>query len=176
MKHLFVRIALLGMVIVFATGCGSRSSGAEPTPTIPPVPTFTPTPESAENLTDLPPEPAPTEEPVAEPTSDEADPENETAAQPAQDSLILMPTPTDTVPTEDVVAEAPAPTEAPSEPMLTVSSEIINVRSGPGTSYAQVGTANGGEEFILTGRNEVGDWWQVCCFAEQPGWIYAAAG
>ncbi len=58
------------------------------------------------------------------------------------------------------------------EPLLVISGELVNVRGGPGTNYAQIGTATSSEEFVLTGRNEVGDWWQVCCFAEQPGWIY----
>jgi len=181
MRQRFVHIVLLGITLILIAGCGSRSSDAEPTPTIPPVPTFTPTPESAEGVAELPPEPTPTEEPVLEPSSDEtvavsssaeADSAGESAAQSAPDSAILLPTPTDESSTADAVTETPPPTDAPSEPMLTVSSEIINVRSGPGTDYPQIGTANGGEEFTLTGRNEVGDWWQVCCFAEQPGWIF----
>jgi hypothetical protein len=183
MRQRFVCITLFGIVLIFTASCGSRFGDAEPTPTIAPVPTFTPTPASDASGEALPPEPAPTAEPLSESADDEiatvssageADPEGKTADQPTQDSAILLPTPTDTVPPADAVSDAPAPapTSTPVNPMLTISAELINVRSGPSTNFAQVATANGGDEFTLIGRNEVGDWWQVCCFAEQPGWIY----
>ena len=175
MNQFIARIALAVIVMAFSAGCGSRFSGAEPTPTIPSVPTFTPTPETVDSTTEQPPEAVPTETPTVSTAAEATTPADDAAAQenvtaePAQEGAILLPTPT----VDAEAAEPSAPTAQPSlEPLLVISGELVNVRGGPGTNYAQIGTATSSEEFVLTGRNEVGDWWQVCCFAEQPGWIY----
>ncbi len=46
------------------------------------------------------------------------------------------------------------------------------MRGGPGTAYAKVGVASLGDVFEVTAKNEQGDWWQVCCFDGQPGWLF----
>lgn len=47
----------------------------------------------------------------------------------------------------------------------------VNVRSGPGTDFDVVAQAPQGARLDLVGRNEAGDWWQVCCVDGQRGWI-----
>lgn len=56
----------------------------------------------------------------------------------------------------------------------TVSVEVANVRAGPGTSYAILAQARKGATFTVTGRNAIGDWWQVCCVKKgAAGWIWS---
>jgi hypothetical protein len=44
-----------------------------------------------------------------------------------------------------------------------------NVRAGPGTGFAVVGSVGQGRELTITGRNEAGDWFQLA----DGGWIAA---
>lgn len=77
----------------------------------------------------------------------------------------------------DTPTAAPAPTETPipeAQPQITVDGDGVNIRSGPDTAYEIVATANTGQTFPVMGRTAAGDWWQICCFAGEPGWIYAA--
>jgi hypothetical protein len=46
----------------------------------------------------------------------------------------------------------------------------VNVRSGPGTNYAQIGRLQAGQSFAITGKNPSGDWWQFD-FNGRPGWV-----
>jgi hypothetical protein len=75
---------------------------------------------------------------------------------------------TGTASTTAPVAAAPAVT-----PSLKVETDIINVRSGPGTDYGLVGSANLGESFAIVGRNADGSWYQICCVNGQQGWVSA---
>ncbi len=62
---------------------------------------------------------------------------------------------------------------ASQSPVVTVNSGVPkNVRSGPGTDYSIVGAARVGQQFLVTGRNPAGDWWQID-YEGQNGWIYA---
>ncbi len=48
----------------------------------------------------------------------------------------------------------------------------VNVREGPGTNYAVIGTAAAGEWYVVTGKSPgLGDWWQIN-FGGRTGWIY----
>jgi hypothetical protein len=49
--------------------------------------------------------------------------------------------------------------------------QIVNIRSGPGTNYNLVGSANQGQRFTVTGKNQAGDWWQID-YNGQTGWVY----
>jgi len=90
------------------------------------------------------------------------------------------PAPPTTAPVQAEAAAAPttAPTTAaptatpPAEARLTVAGDIVNVRSGPATTFDLMGTANPGESFKVVAKSAAGDWWQVCCIADQPGWIF----
>ena len=48
----------------------------------------------------------------------------------------------------------------------------MNVRGGPGTYYPIVGSASPGQQFPITGKNPVSDWWQIN-YQGLTAWIYA---
>ncbi len=75
---------------------------------------------------------------------------------------------------ESVPAAPPeqAPTSTAAPATLTITSDLVNLRSGPGTEYDLVGTAATGETFTVIAKNAAGDWWQVCCVAGQNGWVF----
>ena len=67
-------------------------------------------------------------------------------------------------------ARATDPT-TPLRPLVTIDSPI-NVRAGPGTNYAVIGTAAPGEQFAITGKSPgSGDWWQIN-YGGRTGWMY----
>ena len=49
---------------------------------------------------------------------------------------------------------------------------LVNVRSGPGTSYLIIGVVERGHSITATGRNQDGDWVQFS-YQGNIGWIYA---
>ena len=59
----------------------------------------------------------------------------------------------------------------PLRPWLTINTRI-NVREGPGTNYAVLGSAPPGERFVITGKSPgAGDWWQID-IGDRTGWVY----
>ncbi len=64
---------------------------------------------------------------------------------------------------------APADTPTPEVSRLTANA-VVNVRSGPGTNYAQIGRLQAGQSFDITGKNPAGDWWQFD-FNGRTGWV-----
>ena len=46
----------------------------------------------------------------------------------------------------------------------------VNVRSGPGTTYGQIGQLKAGQAFDITGKNPAGDWFQFD-FNGRSGWV-----
>ena len=139
-------LTILGLATLLA-GCGLfGSSDTAPTaiPTRTPFPTFTSTPVAESTPTAT---PAPAQPQAA-------------ATSPVAPTAETPPTAT------------PAPPTPPAAARLTVTSDLVNVRSGPGTDFGLVGTAATGESFEVTGRNEAGDWWQICCVNGQPGWVF----
>jgi len=50
------------------------------------------------------------------------------------------------------------------------------VREGPGVRYAILGVVTRGEMLTVSGRNEQGNWWYICCTPATggPGWVSAA--
>ncbi|HMN30954.1 MAG TPA: SH3 domain-containing protein, partial [Caldilineaceae bacterium] len=88
-------------------------------------------------------------------------------------AVVLTPTLAVTVaqsitPTVAVNATAVASSSpAPAEQQLTVTADVVNVRSAPDTAAQLIATATAGQQFPVTGQNPAGDWWQVCCFAGQ---------
>lgn len=57
-------------------------------------------------------------------------------------------------------------------PLLTVATgtAVVNVRSAPTTDSEVLGVVRAGEQYLITGRNVVGDWWQID-FNGLPGWV-----
>jgi outer membrane protein assembly factor BamD (BamD/ComL family) len=70
----------------------------------------------------------------------------------------------------------PAPTSPPvtATPFAIVRSGAVNLRAGPGLTYAIVGQAQLAEQLSLTGRNEDGSWLRVCTAASDAGTCPAA--
>ena len=57
----------------------------------------------------------------------------------------------------------------------TVNSALVNLRSGPDTTYPTVGQVSEQTRVTITGRNAAGTWWQICCPVGAPAasWISA---
>ena len=57
-------------------------------------------------------------------------------------------------------------------PLLTVANgtAVVNVRSAPNTDSEVLGVVRAGEQYLITGRNVEGDWWQID-FNGLPGWV-----
>jgi hypothetical protein len=154
----------LGAVaVIFATaallaGCGMFGGAAEsptPMPTRTPFPTFTATPP-----------PAPTPIAATEAAAVQPDPSVPPATLPVTDAAQLQ------APATALVAATVPETPTPVPATLTITGDLVNVRSGPGTEYELVGSAANGESFAVIARNAVGDWWQVCCVGGQNGWVF----
>jgi hypothetical protein len=58
-------------------------------------------------------------------------------------------------------------------PTVTVKSATLNVRAGPGTNYAAIGSAKKGQTLEGLGRSADSKWVQVCCVASKQGWLSA---
>lgn len=85
-------------------------------------------------------------------------------------------TPTPEVPTATpepptATPEPATPTPQPNPVAVVSGAAQVNVRSGPGTGYPEVGQAVRGTELEIISRNDAGDWWQVCCVNGQEVWI-----
>jgi hypothetical protein len=77
---------------------------------------------------------------------------------------------------EDAPEEELAITTEPTiavEFAATVLNQSINLRAGPGKNYSITGSLEKGQEILVSGRNEAGDW---LCFDTREGgeaWVYA---
>lgn len=74
----------------------------------------------------------------------------------------------------------PAPTAKPTVPptavpLVFVDVPTLNVRQGPGTDYPIVAAIEQGGQYEVMGRSFNGDWWQLCCFIGEPGWVIGDA-
>ncbi|MFN8464783.1 MAG: SH3 domain-containing protein [Caldilineaceae bacterium] len=187
LSQMTARLALV-LVLVFVagvlSGCGifGGEEKAEATPTAPPrtiVPTFTPTPVQPATAT---PEPVALNQtqvitveaaapaaaaPVTATTATTGTtPVSGTAEITGTSAATTTTAATTTAAVSAPVAAAPAVT-----PSLKIETDIINVRSGPDTSFGLVGTANIGERFEIKGRNADGSWYLICCVNGQQGWV-----
>lgn len=126
------------------------------------VPTFTPTPRPTATMP-APPQSAPLE--TGSPT-----PAVEATAAEAVATI------------EPVAAEAtatPVPTASPTPSGLGIGyvhADVLNLRSGPSTSFTVLGQLRKDHAVELLERNEDGTWWRVCCLADgvTEGWIAGA--
>jgi len=146
---------ILCLLALILSGCGSifgpaSEPTATPTRAYVAVPTFTPTPETVAV--------APTAMPTANPPTPTA-----TIATPITPTVALTTT------TSPIITPTTAPVE---EARLTITGETVNVRSGPATTFDAIGNAANGETFPILARNAQGDWWQICCINDQPGWVF----
>ncbi len=132
----------------------------------------TPTEAAMSAAADLNPTTTPTEmtetsRATAEPTAT-MEPVPETATP----TSIPSPTPTSVPPTATPVPPSPTPTPIPSP--FAVAKTTAKVRYGPGTSYPVLNTLKVGSQIPIVGRNQAGDWWQVCCIGGKKGWVAAS--
>lgn len=110
-----------------------------------------------------------------------ATPEPEpTPTRPMRPTFTPTVVPTDTpVPTATPVpTETPTPlptdTPTPAAPKARVGGDgQVNVRTGPGTAYAEAGQVATGTELDILSSNAAGDWYEVCCIDGQNVWIVA---
>ncbi len=156
-RTIFMTALAAALAVALLSGCGFFGGGSpDPTPTFEPralVPTFTPTVAGAAAAEEI---QAATPVPVQ---AQESAPPAETP-QPVEEAQ-AEPTP-----------EPPTATPEPAKAKLYVNIDIVNVRQGPGVTYGLVGTAEKDTELELIGKNEQGDWWQICCVNGEPGWIF----
>ena len=93
---------------------------------------------------------------------------------PAKPTMTAAPTAVPATATSEAPTAIPEPpTEVPSptsEVSKLTANAGVNVRSGPGTNYPQVGRLQAGQTFVITGKNPTGDWWQFD-FNGQSGWV-----
>jgi hypothetical protein len=93
---------------------------------------------------------------------------------PAKPTMTAAPTAVPATATSEAPTATPEPpTEVPSptsEVSKLTANAGVNVRSGPGTNYPQVGRLQAGQTFVITGKNPTGDWWQFD-FNGQSGWV-----
>lgn len=67
--------------------------------------------------------------------------------------------------------EQPTPTGIP---IAIVSVNSANIRNGPGTNYDKIGYAVRDGGFVIIGKNESGDWYNIQLNRNEYGWIAAS--
>ena len=70
----------------------------------------------------------------------------------------------------DPLAAANIPDAPVSVPVVMIDRRV-NVRSGPGSSNPVISVAVAGQQYLITGRNQAGDWWQIEKNG-RPGWVF----
>jgi uncharacterized protein YraI len=155
-----VHLASAVLLALIVAACGP--SAEVPIPTRAPAPTFTPTTEVVTAPVD------PVLAATAQAIATAAAGQNQPAANPAQ------PTPLPEQPTDvPQVADTPADTPTPEQAAQVVTTTNMNVRSGPSTNHAIIGSANQGQTFTVKGKNNAGDWWQID-YNGQDGWVFGS--
>lgn len=160
-------LVLVLLAAILLAGCNDT---AAPAPTeaviVEEVTTATPVPP-ADTPTPVPPTAVPTE-PSATATSEPptATPEPPTATP-------VPPTTTPEPPTATPKPPTATPEPEPSVPQAVPKSNM-NMRGGPGTGYAVVGSATGGTAYEITGKNEDSSWYEVASAGGDKGWLSAS--
>lgn len=165
-RSLFVLVMLAALLLA---GCNT----ATPVPATVAPATVAPTQEPT--ATPLPPTATP-EPPTATPEPPTATPEPPTATPkpPTATPTTKPPTATPEPPTATPQPATPTSASASAGPQA-VPSRAMNVRGGPGTNFPVIGSAAAGSSYAITGKNEDGSWYQVCCFSgDQKGWLSAS--
>jgi hypothetical protein len=126
--------------------------------------------ETAVPLVTLPPTPQPPPSATATPRA------SATSAPTNRPTALTSPTANATAtptlaPTPTLIA-TPGPTATPA-PVAVINVRLLNVRQGPGLEYPVLSEAPLGTAFTVIGRSFNASWWQVCCIAEEPGWLFS---
>ena len=173
---------------------------AGPTPTKTKQPTFTPIPGARSITTPealvrgaLP--PGVTVQPPGAASAENGDFSDTEALTPSaaggDTSLVLFATPTglptatpeptvtpgpSPLPTIDVETNRPTPESGPRAipTPYVIANAALTGRRGPGLTFERLGEAPAGTELMAMSRTTDGEWWEVCCLANQPVWVSAA--
>lgn len=89
-------------------------------------------------------------------------------------SATSMPQPTDTstpMPTNTDTPEPPSPTPVP---VALITQSGVNLRGGPGTAYAIVGSVGLGDSVTLLGQAENCEWYQIKLADGTTAWLAAS--
>jgi hypothetical protein len=84
----------------------------------------------------------------------------------------LGPSPTPTITPTGTATATPIPTATPT-PFVTIRTGQISLRTGPGVTYPLVAQLGPGIPVTLVGRNESGNWLQICCINGANVWVAA---
>lgn len=161
MSHSAIKnLARMAVMLIAATlvvaGCPGNQPPPTASPTLPATAVATQTPTATPTAP-----PTPTEPPAMDtPTTAQTDTPTPT---------VQPPTPTPVPPT---ATPTPIPTETPTAAAQPQTARAANLRAGPGTNYAVVGSAAAQQAIEPTGRNEAGDWLEVQT-ADGNAWIAA---
>lgn len=71
-------------------------------------------------------------------------------------------------------APAATATAVNTQPIATVTTFSLNMRSGPGTAYPVIGGLAQGQSCAIIARNAPSSWWQLHCANNLVGWVDAA--
>ena len=80
-------------------------------------------------------------------------------------------TPIDVGGVKVAVVKFPTPPLLPVTEAMMAVNRRMNVRGGPHNSYPIIGEALPGHQYLITGKNAGGDWWQIDDNG-RPGWVY----
>jgi uncharacterized protein YraI len=76
-------------------------------------------------------------------------------------------------PVDTAEADPPQPAQSEVRARLTVNTDLVNLREGPGTNSTIITILQKGAAFDIIGKNVSGEWWFVCCFEDKAGWVTA---
>ncbi len=102
------------------------------------------------------------------------------AAPPPANAASTNPAPTipppNAAPTQETAEQQPTPTETEASPTSAVPTGVtqagVNVRSGPSTIFAPIGSLAANSEVQLAARSPAGDWYKIRYYNDF-GWVYA---
>ncbi|RMG85164.1 MAG: hypothetical protein D6712_09960 [Chloroflexi bacterium] len=144
-----------------------RSDGSSSAPATVMLNVVTPEPPDGGAISTLPAPTAATGGQTAPPTATTA---------PAADAPTIPPP--NTEPTQGAAEQQPTPTEAEAQAQPTsavpmgVTQAGVNVRSGPSTVFAPIGSLAANSDVQLAARNPAGDWYKIYYYNDF-GWVYA---
>jgi serine/threonine protein kinase len=171
----------------------TETSTPQPTPTVTNtwLPTATSTPDPIETYTPLPPtatntfqSPTATATATLQPSSTATlkptattmrRPTNTVTKTPLPTATNTQPVPTSTPPATTIPTRQ-SPTSTPlADSIFIITRNNINIRSGPGTLYSVLGTAQADQQFKILGSTPDGTWLQIV-FDDSTGWVWKELG
>ncbi|HUW11047.1 MAG TPA: sortase, partial [Anaerolineae bacterium] len=147
----------LPIILLVTATPGSKSATAPEAAVLPTRVEATPEPTYISTVVPVEPEPEPTSTPVS------VEPTVEPTAEPTPAPVPAEPDPEPTLPTQPLEYSTGE-----------VSAPALNVRQGPGTTFAAIGVVRRGHQFTILDSNPAGSWFHVCCVEGKEGWVSAS--